>query len=72
MSIRNILRTVLITGLGLGLAGFGALVGAYFYVSGSLPKVDTLADYQPPIISRVFSDDGAVIAEFYRERRIVV
>ena len=72
MSVRSILRFILLAGLGLGLTGIGALVGAYFYVSGSLPKVDTLADYRPPIISRVFSDDGAVIAEFYRERRIVV
>ncbi len=72
MSVRSVLRIILISGLSLGLTGIGALLGAYFYVSGSLPKVDSLADYQPPIISRVFSDDGTVIAEFYRERRIVV
>ena len=50
----------------------GLLVGAYLYVAGSLPKVDTLADYRPPIITRVYSDDGTVIAEFSHERRIVV
>lgn len=47
-------------------------VGAYFYISKSLPHVDTLADYRPPIITRVFSDDGTVIAELFEERRIVV
>ncbi|MGW8312646.1 MAG: penicillin-binding protein 1A, partial [Desulfuromonadales bacterium] len=47
-------------------------VGAYFYISKSLPHVDTLADYKPPIITRVFSDEGAVIAELFEERRIVV
>jgi penicillin-binding protein 1A len=41
-------------------------------VAGDLPRVDTLADYRPPIITRVYSDDGAVIAEYSRERRIVV
>jgi penicillin-binding protein 1A len=54
------------------LAGVLALLGAYLYVSNSLPRVDTLADYRPPAITRVFGDDGTVIAEFYKERRIVV
>ncbi len=62
--------------LALGLLGlFLAIVlpvGAYFYVSKSLPKVDTLADYRPPIITRVLSDDGSVIAELFEERRIIV
>lgn len=47
-------------------------VSAYFYVAKSLPRVDTLADYRPPIITRVLSDDGEVIAELFEERRIVV
>ncbi len=47
-------------------------VGAYFYLSESLPRVDTLADYRPPIITRVLSDEGEVIAELFEERRIVV
>ena len=72
MSLRSTLKYSLVAGLGLALAGVGVLVGAYLYVSKSLPQIDTLADYRPPIITQVFSDDGQVIAEFYRERRIVV
>ncbi len=68
----TLIRFLLWSGLVLVLLGIGALAGAYFYVAGSLPKVDSLSDYRPPVISRVLSDDGAVIAEFYRERRIVV
>jgi penicillin-binding protein 1A len=68
----SLLRLALFGGLGLVLLGCSLLLGAYFVVAGSLPKVDTLADYRPPIITRVFSDDGTVIAEFYKERRIVV
>jgi len=48
------------------------ILGAYFWVSRSLPRVDTLADYRPPVITRVLSDNNEVIAEFYRERRIPV
>ncbi len=47
-------------------------VGAYFYISKSLPRVDTLADYRPPIVTRVLSDDGSIIAELFEERRIIV
>lgn len=66
------LRYVIITCLvGLMLIIVGPLA-AYLYVSKSLPRVDTLADYQPPVITRVYSDDGSVIAELFEERRIVV
>ena len=72
MTIPKWLRLTLWAGAGSFLAGLALLVGAYFFVAGSLPKVDTLADYRPPMITRVYSDDGTVIAEFARERRIVV
>lgn len=49
-----------------------ALVGAYFYINSTLPKVETLSDYRPAIITRVFSDNGTQIAEFSKERRILV
>ena len=62
--------------LGLGVLGLLLAiivpVGAYLYMSKSLPRVDTLADYRPPIITRVLSDDGTVIAELFEERRIIV
>ncbi len=62
--------------LGLGVVGLLLAIivpiGTYFYLSKSLPRVDTLADYRPPIITRVLSDEGEVIAELFEERRIVV
>lgn len=54
------------------LLGGIVLVSAYFYVSASLPKVETLSDYHPPLITRIYSDDGTIIAEYSRERRILV
>lgn len=51
---------------------FATLVAAYLYVASTLPKVDTLADYRPPVITRILSDNGSTIAEIYDERRIVV
>ncbi|MCJ7541152.1 MAG: transglycosylase domain-containing protein, partial [Desulfobacterales bacterium] len=49
-----------------------AISGVYFYFSGELPKIATLADYRPPIITSVYSDDNRKIAEFFKERRIVI
>ena len=48
------------------------LTGIYFYISKDLPKISTLKDYRPPTVTTVYSDDERKIAEFYRERRIVV
>jgi penicillin-binding protein 1A len=55
-----------------GFAGGCALAGVYFYLSRDLPQISSLADYHPPIITTVYSDDNRKIAEFYKERRIVV
>jgi len=58
--------------LGVGLIGGLGLVAGYLYINEDLPKINSLMDYRPPIISKVFADDGRVIAEFFKERRIVV
>src|SRR5689334_5585312 len=49
-----------------------ALAAYFFYLLATLPKVDRLADYKPPIVSQVYGDDGSLVGEFYLERRTVV
>ncbi|MBR9982032.1 MAG: penicillin-binding protein 1A [Desulfatitalea sp.] len=53
------------------LAG-AATVGIFWYMGRDLPKISSLNDYHPPIITTVHADDGRLIAEFFRERRIVL
>ena len=53
-------------------ASIVAALGVYYYLSEDLPKIASLADYRPPSITTVYSDDNRKIAEFYKERRIVV
>ncbi|MEZ4485698.1 MAG: transglycosylase domain-containing protein [Syntrophotaleaceae bacterium] len=72
MSLSKLLRILLLTVGGLLSAAVLCLLGAYLYVSARLPRVETLADYRPPVITRILGDDGSLIAELYRERRIVV
>lgn len=54
------------------IAGGLAAGGIYYHLSEDLPKIQSLADYRPPIITTVYSDDNRKIAEFFKERRIVV
>ena len=48
------------------------IAGVYWYLSEDLPKITSLTDYRPAIITTVYSDDNQKIAEFYKERRVVV
>ncbi len=70
--MKRFLKYFLYSLIGLPLLAAATLVSAYYYVSASLPQVETLSDYQPPLITRIYADDGSVIAEYSRERRILV
>ncbi len=48
------------------------LISAYFILVFDLPRLTTLKDYRPYVVSEVYSDDEALIGEFYLERRIVL
>jgi penicillin-binding protein 1A len=37
-----------------------------------LPSLSQLESYEPSLITRIYSDDGVILKEFYRERRILV
>jgi penicillin-binding protein 1A len=71
-SFGRLVKWSLIISLIIMITGAATLIGIYFYMSGDLPKITTLRDYHPSIITTVYSDDNRKIAEFYRERRIVV
>jgi penicillin-binding protein 1A len=50
----------------------GSSVAADAYFSRGLPSVDTLRNYHPPQVTKVFCDDGSVCAEFFSQRRTVI
>jgi penicillin-binding protein 1A len=71
-SFGRLVKWSLMISLVLMLVGAAALMGIYFYMSDDLPKITSLKDYHPSIITTVYSDDNRKIAEFYKERRVVV
>jgi len=72
MSVRSILKYLLPASFLLVLTASALLLGAYIQVSRTLPKVETLADYQPPVITQVFSRNGNQVARYFREQRTLV
>ncbi len=72
----QLIRWGFLTLLILGIVGSvaGGIGGYFLYqqMSRDLPKIHSLRDYRPSIVSSVYSDDGTKIGEFYKERRIVI
>ncbi|MBX2804937.1 MAG: penicillin-binding protein 1A [Hyphomicrobiales bacterium] len=50
----------------------GAAVAGYFLwkISSELPDYEHLANYEPAVMTRVHANDGSLIGEFAREKRI--
>ena len=76
---RRVLRFIgnvlggLFTSVTLGLCFAALTVGGIFYMySRDLPSHESLAQYTPPTISRIYSGEGRIIDEFARERRLFV
>lgn len=56
------------------LLAFGLLVGIFVmgvivYISFDLPQINSLADYNPPIPSKIYSKDGELLLEIGKEYR---
>ena len=57
----------------LGMIGAMAFAGLYLNkLTADLPDYEVLADYAPPVTTRVYAGDGTLVAEFARERRLFV
>lgn len=53
----------------IGSAAAGFMI---YRASHDLPDYESLAKYEPPVMTRIHAHDGALIAEYARERRIFV
>jgi penicillin-binding protein 1A len=73
-------KSLLLSFLGFGFGTFvlvfvaaSAAVGVYIsQQSKDLPDYESLAKYEPPVMTRIHANDGLLISEFARERRIFV
>jgi len=65
---RIVLWTAVTGALAAGILG----VVLYQEITTDLPPVDQILHYKPPVTTRIYSDDGTLIGEFYVERRYLV
>ncbi|WP_375327290.1 penicillin-binding protein 1A [Candidatus Tisiphia endosymbiont of Nemotelus uliginosus] len=56
----------------LGLIGISIVGGLLYYYSQDLPDYSQLANYYPPSVTRIYSQDGKLIEEYAFERRVFV
>jgi len=63
------LRTWLYISAILLAVGIGVSVGVVAVHTGNLPEITALEEYTPSATTRLFADDGELIAEFYLENR---
>ena len=64
----TLIKTVII----LVLSAFFLLFSALWYFSSGLPDYKKLESYEPPVSSRVYSNNGELIAEYAIEKRLFI
>ena len=56
----------------LGIIGIGGAFAVFLHYGKGLPDYRQLADYEPPIMTRVLAGNGQLIAEFAKQQRSFV
>lgn len=73
---RRAFRRVVLALLFIGVLGAGAAaaVGYLLYteLDATLPPLEGVVDYKPPVATQILSADGSIIGEFFNEKRYLV
>ncbi len=65
--MRFLLRFIVrlsVVGLFAAIVGAAAVLAGLWHFGRGLPDYEQLADYEPPVLTRVHAGDGRVLAEF--------
>jgi len=63
---------LLIVLAGLGISGAIGFSGIIWYYSRDLPSIESLREYQPSLVTKIYGDDQQLIGQFYIQRRVLV
>ncbi len=66
------LVVILVAVVILSIGGAGTGLYAFWYFGRTLPDHKQLADYEPPVMTRVYAGDGRLLVEYAVERRVFV
>ena len=70
--MKKIFRFLLITFFSLSILGAAGLLGIYLWFSKDLPSITKVHDYQLPVTTTVYANDGSIIGYLYDEKRFLV
>ena len=56
----------------LSLSGMVVIFAYIFYLAQDLPSLDQLENYDPDLVTRIYSADGEILDELYLEKRIFI
>ena len=68
----RIFAAMILTLIVLAISGAGGILYAFYYYGKGLPEYKQLANYNPPVVSRIHAGDGRLMAEFAKEKRVFV
>jgi len=69
--VKRLVKAFLVL-MALGFLGIAALFGMMSWIASDLPQINSLADYRPPMNSRILARDGTVLLDIGKETRDVV
>lgn len=70
--MKKVYKISLIVLLVMGFLGIGSLAGLYYWAASDLPGFKNITDYNPPLVTTVYTRDKEVLGYFYKEKRFLV
>ena len=72
MKKKLIFKALFYSGLTIFVIGLVSLLVIIIYYSKDLPNFDKLENYKPPVMTRLYTNDGKLLNEYAKERRLFV
>ncbi len=66
------LTAIIVTLLLAAFAGGLGVLGLFYYFGRGLPDYQQLANYEPPVMTRVHAGDGSLVTEYATEKRVFI
>ncbi len=72
ISLKKIFKVCVFLCIGGVIFGSALVYGTYHWASQNLPDFTDITDYNPPLVTTVYTRDKEVLGYFYKERRFLV
>ena len=70
MAFLKSFKGMILTSLIITIVGFFGVLVLLYLLSKDLPSLEQLENYDPDLVTRIYSSDGDILDELYLEKRI--